>query len=170
MKKVRDCDKMRKYKGGKVRIFEKFDPDTANIIDLRDMVKKMGYNKFKLWYLEPHSILQWGVKPLQTDGDVLKLAKLVNDVRKYVRNYAGRKNRSNGVGTSSWNARDGNAEGSNEESVGVAPASGHKNDNSTEEVHWDSDELVSLGSSDEDRETLTIQIYSSVGDQLELYV
>ncbi|KAH7537652.1 hypothetical protein FEM48_Zijuj03G0115500 [Ziziphus jujuba var. spinosa] len=199
-----DFNPVRKYKGGNVRIFEKFDPDTANIIDLRDMVKEMGYNKFKLWYLEPHSILQWGVKPLQTDGDALKLAELdskngaidiyiehediagneqvdeavqspldepvddetgrVNDVRKNVRNCAGRKNGSNGVGTSSGNARDGNAVGSNEGSIGVAPASGHKNGNSKGEVHWDSDELVSLASSDEDRKTLIVPTYSSVGD------
>ncbi|KAH7512412.1 hypothetical protein FEM48_Zijuj12G0088200 [Ziziphus jujuba var. spinosa] len=216
--------------GGKARIFEKFDPDTANIIYLRDMVKEMGYNKFKLCYLQSHSILQWGVKPLETDGDALKLAELgskhgaidvyiehkdidgneqadgavqspldepvlspldetidsllnspidepvddetkrVNDARKNVRNCAGRKNRSNGAGSSSANAKDGHAKGSNEETVGVAPASGYKNGKSMGEVHWDSDELVSLASSNKDRDTLTIPTYSSMGDQLELYV
>ncbi|KAH7542787.1 hypothetical protein FEM48_Zijuj02G0111900 [Ziziphus jujuba var. spinosa] len=240
-----DFNPITKYKGGKVRIFEKFDPDTANVIDLKGMVKEMGYNKFKLWYLKPHSILQWDVKPLRTNGDALKLAELgskngaidvyiehegitgneqaneavqspldelvlspldepidslldspldepvddetgseghnsdmnvdveedddawlhkrdedeedddhecarVNDARKNVRNYADRKNGSHGVGTSS-------------ENPGM-------NGNSTGEVHWDSDELVTLASSDEDRENLTIPTYSSVGDQLELYV
>ncbi|XP_060672786.1 uncharacterized protein LOC107434345 [Ziziphus jujuba] len=67
--------------GGKVKIFEKFDPDTANIIDLRDMVKEMGYNNFKLWYLEPYSILQWVVKSLGTDRDALKLAELASKYR-----------------------------------------------------------------------------------------
>ncbi|KAH7541829.1 hypothetical protein FEM48_Zijuj02G0009100 [Ziziphus jujuba var. spinosa] len=44
------------------------------------------------------------------------------------------------------------------------------NGNSTGEVHWDSDELVTLASLDEDRKTLTVPTYSSVGDQLEFYV
>ncbi|KAH7545895.1 hypothetical protein FEM48_Zijuj01G0142000 [Ziziphus jujuba var. spinosa] len=94
----------------------------------------------------------------------------VNDIRKNVRNCAGKKNGSNGSGTFYENGRDGNAESSNEGSVSVTPASGHKNGNSTGEVHWDSDELVSLASSDQDRDTLTIPTYSSMGDQLELYV
>ncbi|KAH7537564.1 hypothetical protein FEM48_Zijuj03G0106400 [Ziziphus jujuba var. spinosa] len=68
----------------------------------------------------------------------------VNDARKNVKNCAG--------------------------SFGVAPASGHKNGNSTGEVHGDSDKLVSLASLNEDRDTLIVLTYNSVDDQLELYV
>nr|XP_015901290.1 putative carbonic anhydrase 2 [Ziziphus jujuba var. spinosa] len=253
--------------GGKVRIFEKYDPDTSNIIDLRDMVKEMGYNNFKLWYLEPYSILQLVVKSLGTDRDALKLVELDfpinehvddetgseglnsymnvdaeedddgwlhesiedkedddndwlyesddneedddnafymkvevqrrngvntstgitedngagNDARKNVRNYAGtsivsavgnagRKNATNDVSTSFKNAMNGHVEGrnerngSNERSVGRALTSGHTNGNIMGEVHWDSDELVNLASSDEGENTMRILVYGSVGD------
>ncbi|KAH7533019.1 hypothetical protein FEM48_Zijuj04G0085200 [Ziziphus jujuba var. spinosa] len=222
-----DFNLFRKYMGGKVRIFEKYDPDTSNIIDLRDMVKEMGYNNFKLWYLEPYSILQLVVKSLGTDRDALKLVELGtkyraidiyvkheeideneltnevvevqrrngvntstgitedngagNDARKNVRNYAGtsivsavgnagRKNATNDVSTSFKNAMNGHVEGrnerngSNERSVGRALTSGHTNGNIMGEVHWDSDELVNLASSDEGENTMRILVYGSVGD------
>ncbi|KAH7514168.1 hypothetical protein FEM48_Zijuj11G0060000 [Ziziphus jujuba var. spinosa] len=60
--------------------------------------------------------------------------------------------------------------GSAEGNVGRIPTSSSKNGNSTGKVNCDSDELVSLSSSYNDGDTLTILIYSLVVDQLEFSV
>ncbi|KAH7537347.1 hypothetical protein FEM48_Zijuj03G0082900 [Ziziphus jujuba var. spinosa] len=105
------------------------------------------------------------------------LYQKINDARKNVKNCAGisagsagRRNGLNGAGTYYGNARDDYAKSSNEGSIDVVPASSYKNGNSTGNIHWDSDELVNLVSLYEDGNTITIPVYSLVGNQLELSI
>ncbi|KAH7521492.1 hypothetical protein FEM48_Zijuj07G0039300 [Ziziphus jujuba var. spinosa] len=83
-----------------------------------------------------------------------------------VESHAAKKNVGNGVGTSVGSTEVYNNEGN----VGRAPTFGPKNVNSIEEVHYDYDDLVNLASSDEDGDTMTLPIYSSLDDLLKLSV
>ncbi|GJZ69676.1 hypothetical protein Tco_0633226 [Tanacetum coccineum] len=66
----------RRYKDGTCNYFDQVDVDLFSIVDLKDMLEILGYknrNGIQYQYKIPYSNLDFGLKELRNDQDVLNL-------------------------------------------------------------------------------------------------
>ena len=64
------------YTDGQIKEEWGWDVDTMSYIDFKKLINSLGYKSFKcLWYRDSRKALSKGMKPLNSDFDILQLAK-----------------------------------------------------------------------------------------------